>query len=119
MKKHIREVYGKLPEEVNLLIQKREIDLLLEGEEFNKIETIGNSIEITMSSKFSDINGIGNKLFELLRPYLEKITVTYLQKILRIRLLKEGNWFLDLKTIVRLISELYLNAKKDRKENEA
>jgi len=114
IKRHIREVYGKLPEEVNLLIEKRKIDLLLEGEEFKNIETISNSIEITMSSNFSDINGIGNRLFELLRPYLDKITVTYLQKTLRIRLNKEGNWFLDLKTIIELISELYKDMKKGK-----
>ena len=114
IKKHIREVYGKLPDEVSLLIEKRKVDLLLECEEFNKIETITNSIEITLSSKFSDINGIGNKLFESLRPYLDKITVTYLQKILRIRLVKEGNWFLNLKTIIELIHEIYNKMNKEK-----
>jgi len=112
IKHEIREVYGRLPKEVELLLKKRKIDLLLQEEEFEKINEYSDSMELVLSSKFSDQNGIGGALFESLQSYLDKIQVTYLQKILKIRLKKEGNWILDLETIIEVISKLYKHFSK-------
>lgn len=107
IKKKVRDVYGKIPDEVNLLFKKRRIDILLTGEEFEDVSEYSEAIEIKLSKKFSEINGIGNCLFESLQSYLDKIQVTYMQKVLRIRLKKEGNWLLDFETIVEVISTIY------------
>lgn len=107
IKKHVRDVYGRLPKEVENLIDKRKIDIYLLGEEFEKTNEYNDCIELVLSTKFSELNGIGNALFESLQPYLDKIVVTYLQKVLRIRLKKEGNWIKDLQTIVVVIKTLY------------
>jgi len=112
IKKKVRDVFGKIPNEVQLLFKKRRIDLLLEGEEFDDVSEYTNAIEIKLSKKFSEINGIGNCLFESLQSYLEKIQVTYMQKILKIRLKKEGNWLLDFETIVEVISTIYKKLSK-------
>ena len=112
IKKHVRDVYGKLPKEVENLIDKRKIDLYLAEEEFEKTNEYNDCIELVLSSKFSELSGIGNALFESLQPYLDKIVVTYLQKVLRIRLKKEGNWIRDLQTIVSVIRTLYLKFSK-------
>ena len=69
-------------------------------------------IELVLSTKFSELSGIGNALFESLQPYLDKIVVTYLQKVLRIRLKKEGNWIRDLQSIVIVIRTLYKKYSK-------
>ena len=112
IKKHVRDIYGKLPKEVENLIDKRKIDLYLAEEEFEKTNEYNDCIELVLSSKFSELSGIGNALFESLQPYLDKIVVTYLQKVLRIRLKKEGNWIRDLQTIVSVIRTLYLKFSK-------
>ncbi|MCR5333205.1 MAG: transcription-repair coupling factor [Bacilli bacterium] len=112
IKKHIRDVHGRLPDEVILLIKKRRLDILLEGEEFSGVKEYPDSIEVTLSKKFSNIEGIGNMLFEALSSMLDKIKVTYLQKTLRIRVLKKDNWLLSLETLVDTVVELYKRFSK-------
>ena len=107
IKKKIRDIYGRLPGEVELLLNKRKLDIKLTGEEFEDTVEYEKSIEIILSKKFSSINGIGSMLFESLAPYLNKLQVTYLQKTLKIRLNKEGNWLLDFETIVDIIVTIY------------
>lgn len=107
IKKSVRDIYGKLPNEVSLLFEKRRLDILLAGEEFEDATQYGNTIEIVLSKKFSSINGIGSDLFEALAPLIEKIQVSYLQKVLRVRLTKSDNWLQDLETLVDIICALY------------
>lgn len=118
IKTKMRDIYGKIPHEVLALINKRRIDLLLENEEFETTNEYSNNIELVLSQKFSSISGIGSALFEMLTPYLNKITVTYLQKVLKIRLKKEDNWIKDLETIVECIDTLYIKYSKRGKKDE-
>ena len=113
IKKKVRDIYGKIPNEVQLLFKKRRIDILLSGEEFDDVSEYESAIEIKLSKKFSEINGIGNCLFESLQSYLDKIQVTYMQKVLKLRLKKEGNWILDFETIVEVISTIYKKLSKN------
>jgi len=113
IKKSIQDIYGKIPNEISLLIKKKQIDIYMTDEEFEDVNEIGDCVEIVLSKKFSNINGIGSRLFECLTPYLEKLKITYLQKVLKIRLKKEGNWLLDLETIINVIHTLYTNFSKE------
>lgn len=108
----IRDVYGRIPNEVSILIEKRKIDILISGEEYEDVNEYPDSIEIVMSKKFANINGIGQQLFEILAPYIEKIQVSFLKKVLRIRLKKIDNWMKDLETIIECISSLYKKYSK-------
>lgn len=107
IKAKIRDIYGRLPNEVSSLIEKRRVDILISNEEFDTVNEYPDVVEIVLSKKFSNINGIGQQLFEVLSPYLEKIQVSYLKKTLKIRLKKIDNWIKDLETIVDCISKLY------------
>ncbi len=107
IKKNVRDIYGKLPDEVNLLFKKREIDILLSHESFDKITELYGNLEIVLSKKFSSISGIGAPLFEALEPLLDVVTVSYLQKTLRIKLKKEGNYLLTLETLAHVVIDLY------------
>ena len=98
-----------------MLINKRKIDILMNNEEFENVNEYTNDIEIVLSNKFSGISGIGSALFEALSSYLEKISVTYLNKVLKIRLKKIDNWIKDLETIVECIVSLYKKYNKKGK----
>ena len=117
IKSKLRDVYGRIPQEVVLLLNKRRIDILMENEEFDSVQEYPDSIEITLSDKFSSKSGIGSTLFEALEPYLSKIYVTYIHKVLKVRLKKEGNWMKDLETIIEVIVSIYkkYKAKIDEK----
>lgn len=105
--KHMRDVYGRLPEEVTLLIQKKRIDLFTSQEEFTSVEEYDTYVDILMSDTFSRINGIGNELFNSMVPYLNILKVTFLEKQLRLRIKKGNDWLNDLEKIVRNIHVLY------------
>ena len=111
IKAKLRDIYGRIPHEVGLLLNKRRIDILMSNEEFETVNEYPENIEIVLSSKFSSISGIGSTLFEALEAYINKITVTYIQKVLRIRLKKDGNWMKDLQTIIECIDTIYKKTK--------
>ncbi len=112
IKKKVRQMYGKLPSEVELLFKKREIDILLTHEAFSSIKEIFNSLEITLSKNFSSINGIGSPMFEALRSMLDYLTVSYSQKTLKIRIKKEDNYLKILEEVAHTIIDLYTKYKK-------
>ena len=113
IKGKLRDIYGRIPHEVSLLLNKRRIDILMNNEEFDCVNEYADTVEIVLSEKFSSKSGIGSALFEALESYISKISVTYMHKVLRIRLKKEGNWIKDLETIIECIVTIYkkYNAK--------
>ena len=111
IKANLRDIYGRIPHEVVLLLNKRRIDILMNNEEFESVNEYPDTIEIVLSEKFSSKSGIGSTLFEALESYISKISVTYIHKVLRIRLKKEGNWIKDLETIIECIVSIYKKYK--------
>ena len=111
IKAKLRDIYGRIPHEVILLINKRRIDILMNNEEFENVNEYSESIEIILSDKFSSKSGIGSALFEALAPYLNKISVTYIHKVLKIRLKKTDNWMKDLETVIESIVTIYKKYK--------
>ena len=111
IKAKLRDIYGRIPHEVMLLLNKRRIDILMNNEEFESVNEYPDSVEIILSEKFSSKSGIGSTLFEALEAYISKITVTYIHKVLRIRLKKENNWIKDLETIIECIVTIYKKYK--------
>ncbi|MCR4561732.1 MAG: transcription-repair coupling factor [Bacilli bacterium] len=106
--KHMRDMYGKMPEEVKLLIKKKSIDIFTESEEFTSVEDYDTYVDINLSDTFSRINGIGVSLFERMTPYLKFIRVSFVEKRLRIRYYKQEKWLDHLEEITNLIHVLYL-----------
>ena len=108
----MRDVYGRLPREVNTLLKQRRIDLLSSGKAFSELIEFNDEISIVLSREFSSFNGIGNALFERIVPYLARVKVSYIQRILKIRLRKVGEWLNDLEELLLIISELYNDSVK-------
>ena len=111
IKANLRDIYGRIPHEVMMLLNKRRIDILMNNEEFESVNEYPDTVEIVLSEKFSSKSGIGSVLFEALESYISKITVTYIHKVLRIRLKKENNWIKDLETIIECIVSIYKKYK--------
>jgi transcription-repair coupling factor (superfamily II helicase) len=108
IKKNMKDIYGKLPSEVELLFNKKRIDLLSSNVEFESVEEAESTIDILMKDQFSLINGIGVELFNVLSPYLNDVKVSFLERKLRIRLLKNDGWMGKLEKVLGLIHEVYL-----------
>ncbi len=101
IKNKVRDVFGRLPEEVEQLFYKRSIDLMVKHCEINDIKEFKNTIELYLGDNFINIKGIGNILFEALIPYLSLIKISYLNHKFKIIVTKKGNWLIDLENILK------------------
>ncbi|MBQ4255312.1 MAG: transcription-repair coupling factor, partial [Bacilli bacterium] len=111
--KKMKDIYGKLPEEVVLLITKKRIDILGEKEEFESLEEYDDRVVISLSDHFSRIDGIGNDLFNLVVPYLSFIRAGFSGKKLSITVKKvNDDWINDLEKVMKAVDKAYLNRTK-------
>ena len=112
----MRDVYGKLPQEVAVLIEKKRIDLLAEEEEFDTFQEYSDSITVTLGSDISRINGIGNDLFEALVPFMGSLEVSFVNRRIRYKVKKKGEWIKTLYAILRKTHDIYIGYR-DQKED--
>ena len=101
-----RDVFGKLPQEVETLFKKRNIDLLKEEAQVETLVEKTKTIEITLGNSFINIKGIGNILFEALIPYLQVVKVSYANKVFKLLINKRQNWLSDLENILKSLSNI-------------
>ena len=105
LKRKVEDIYGKLPESVELVFSKRSIELLIKESNVLKVDDSYRYIEITLGEPYINIKGIGNILFEALIPYLNKIKVRYVKQEFQIIINKGPEMFNDLEGILyKLIS---------------
>ncbi len=107
----IRDAHGRLPKEVETLIEKKKIDILSDVPSIDKLEEGPDHVDIFLSRSFSDLSGIGTELFSVMIPYLQNVKMTYIDKTLKMRFIKTECWMRDLQRILSLIEELYQTRK--------
>lgn len=106
---HLRDMYGRLPKETELLFQKKRIDLIREGIEFSSLAEEGGIVDIILSDAFSRESGIGIALFNALGDLTSITKVNFLNRKLRIQLTKGKRWLDDLERLVKTIHGVYEN----------
>lgn len=111
---HLKDVYGRIPYELETLIEKKRIDLLADDPAFALVEENPNNVDIVLSDSFASLSGIGNDLFSLLVPYISVLKVTYIDRKLKIRYLKRDSWMKELKVILGLLKDLYKKKKEQK-----
>lgn len=103
----IRDIYGRLPEEVVLLIRKRKTDILTSQLPFQDIVDGGDYLDVKLADAFTRMSGIGTELFQDLIPLMPNIKVNYASRELRIRLFKKGEWFKNYEILIDKIVKLF------------
>lgn len=107
IKNKVRDMYGKMPPEVELLFLKRNIHLLLDSLETCSLKENPKTIEIYLGDKFINIKGIGNILFEALIPYLSMIKISYVNHKFKIIVYKKNNnWIYDIENILKSLKRI-------------
>lgn len=105
-KNKIRDIYGKIPPEMELLFLKRNIQLLIRELETCSLKEYPRIIEISLGDRFINIKGIGNILFEAMIPYLSMIKISYLNHRFKIILTKKENWINDTLNILKSLKSI-------------
>ncbi len=106
IKEKTRDIYGRLPEEVELLFAKRNIDLLVRDAHILKIDEKPKFVEILLGDEYVNIRGIGNILFEALIPFLAFVKISYANNVFKIQLNKKSSWMSDLENILKSLLEI-------------
>ena len=106
IKEKTRDIYGRLPEEVDLLFVKRSVDLLVREAHVLKLEDKPKFVEINLGDEYIKIKGIGNILFEALIPFLAFVKISYANNIFKIQLNKRSKWMIDLENILKSLLEI-------------
>ena len=106
IKEKTRDIYGRLPKEVEALFIKRNIDLLVRDAHVLKIEEKPRYVEIELGDEYINIKGIGNILFEALIPFLAFVKISYANNVFKIQLNKGKKWVSDLENILKSLLEI-------------
>ena len=106
IKEKTRDIYGRLPEEVEALFTKRSIDLLVRDAHVLKLEEKPKFVEILLGDDYINIKGIGNILFEALIPFLAFVKISYANNVFKILLSKGKKWISDLESILKSLLEI-------------
>jgi transcription-repair coupling factor (superfamily II helicase) len=104
--KKIKDIYGKLPQEVALLIRKRKIDILGSHPYIEEMKEEMGSIVITMTQEASSINKIGITLFEKLGNLARNIKASFINRRIKMRLMKSHTFLDDLEKLLITITEI-------------
>ena len=109
IKNKTRDIYGRLPKEVELLFVKRSIQILSHELETCILKEYPRTIEISLGDNFINIKGIGNLLFEALIPYLSMVKISYLNHRFKVIVTKKENWIDDIENILKALKKILEN----------
>lgn len=90
----LRDIYGKIPPEVLLLLKKRTIDILSSAKYFESMEEEGDFVVLRLTKEASAMRQIGLVLFSKLSSFDHLIT-GFSDRQIKIKLKKTGNDYLD------------------------
>jgi transcription-repair coupling factor (superfamily II helicase) len=111
---YIRDLYGRLPDQVQNLLKKRHFDLLTSHPSVGSWQETKAYLDVFCSEAFTNLNRSGTVLFDRIQQHLQVLKVNYANRILRIRLQKTGDWFSILMDLIRALVETYDSlSKKD------
>lgn len=83
--------YGKLPENVELLFEKKRLDILINEPCVDSFKELTRDVELSLTEEYSN-NADGVKLFELITTISRDIKMSYTGKQIILRLPKVKNW---------------------------
>ena len=112
LKDTLKDQYGALPQSVELLFIKRELSIYLDEEEFEKYVEYPKRVDLILSKNFSDIKGIGTTLFTSFLKFINKLKLSYHDKLIFISINKEGDWIQTLREILKNVSTMYKSKMK-------
>lgn len=113
-KDNIRDVYGKIPEEVELLLIKRKMEIYLNYDCFESLKEFETNIQLVLSEKFSMIEGIGSSLFTALISLLKYLKISYIDKKINISISKNSDYVFVLLNVFEIVYKLYnINANEN------
>ena len=105
-KKKMRDIYGQLPQSVEMLFRKRKIDILSSSPYIDSMKEEMGSIVIILTKETSMIRKIGITLFEKMGHLADHIKGSFVNKQIKLRLMKNKDFLEELEMLLKIISEI-------------
>ena len=103
----IKDIYGKIPSELNNVLKLRKIKIILLKEEFSDFTEDKNSFTIYLNDNFTRFDGIGSKLFIKLMGYNKDVLIKTVNKNIKIVITKGDNYLDLIYSVLSNIDNLY------------
>ena len=92
LEKQIKDIYGRMPQNVTLLIEKKRMDVLASNDKVERIKDDKEFIDIYLAKELSNKDGIGIRLFEIAnRLDYKNIILSFKKENIKIRIKKINN----------------------------
>lgn len=111
-KKKIADIYGRIPEEVELLIKKREVSILAKDESIKRMKDLTKYVDVYLNPNFYKIEGAGYLIFKKITEFdkMKAVTPTFVNREVMLRIDKSVESWLDiliksLKTVANIYKE--------------
>jgi transcription-repair coupling factor (superfamily II helicase) len=111
-KEKLKDIYGKLPSEVELLLRKRKIDILSSSIYIESMVEENGGATVVLTQEASKLNRIGILLFENLGRSASYIRATFADRKIRLRLNKTMNYLDHLEKMLQAINDSCMNLER-------
>lgn len=102
--------YGKLPKAVQLLFEKKRLEILTHEDHVAQFKELNKTIEITYDSYWSNhIDGV--KLFEIINAISRDISIRYVDQKITIKFPKRKDWIQMVFMIMERVSKMELKSE--------
>jgi len=121
LEQELTDLYGKLPHEIFLLLEKRRFEIYMQDGLVYKLVEDDKLYEIILSEEFSKFDGIGIEIFELCYQTSKDIELGYKENKIRIKIPKNNKWLEISNKLLKKLTNLlkqYQEVKKDEERKE-
>ena len=99
-KNKLKDIYGRIPNEVLSLLRKRKIDIMSSSIYIDKLEEQGDYVVVLLSKEASSINRIGLDLFNNLGSLAKVILASFVDRQIKLKLKKNNNYLEELEKLL-------------------
>ena len=106
----INDIYGRIPDEVILLLKKREIAILAKHKAINKVKDLVRYVDVYLSKRFHEIEGVGYIIFKKISEFdnMRIVKPTFVNREIMLRVdKKDESWVDVLIACLHVINEIY------------
>ena len=106
----INDIYGRIPDEVILLLKKREIAILGKHKAINKVKDLVRYVDVYLSKRFHEIEGVGYIIFKKISEFdnMRIVKPTFVNREIMLRVdKKDESWVDVLIACLHVINEIY------------
>ena len=112
LKDEMNDTLGKLPQSIDMLFEKKRIDLFEEQKVIESYDEYENELVIYLSQDFNSLRGVGVQIFDIANNLSNAITLRFVRQQIVARIKKVDNWLYIASKFIEKLAILKANYKE-------